>query len=572
MLKLVRPIALVVPCLSLMALGCGSTNFDDNTPPLGDTGPAGDTGFNADVSLDGGDGGIAFAGLELDPANSIIYIDTTTTPVTKGTQAYKAILHNDDGTSKDVTATATFTVDDPALGTFAGPLFTTVDNLPGGKLGASTVVHVTEGTKSGAGNLTIVQIRKTGDKKDFFFVVPYMGPPDPSRDVLKFSTTIKQVDVGIVMDCTGSMGGSLTNLKTNVSTTLFPNLVKAIPSVGMAVIYHDDYPYGSYGSPKCGATTPPGDLPVGILQVVTTDLTKAQAGANALALHCGADGPESQIPAMYHTLTGDQLDWPGGSVAKHTPAAGTFGGVDFRPGSLPVVVEITDVDWHGTGHTPYSFKAPDMPELKKAFNDNNARFVDVTNGAWSASEVQADELSDATKSNIPPAAFGGTCTTGISGAARPATGPGGTCRLNFLHNNGAGVSDSIVKAIQAISVGTVFDVTAKPSNDPTNPGGVDATQFIKALRAMEEGDAANGCPAGTAKDTDGDTVNDTFTAVKVGTPVCFEVLPKMNTTVPPTGVAQFFNAFIDVLGMPGAIKLDRRVVVFLVPPKAIAAK
>jgi len=308
------------------------------------------------------------------------------------------------------------------------------------------------------------------------------------------------------------------------------------------------------------------------VQTVTTDLTKAQAAASKLSLHCGSDGPESQIPAMYHVLTGEKLAWPTGSVAAHTPVAGTFGGVDFRPGSLSVVVEITDVDWHGTGHTPYSFTAPDMPELKKAFNDHNAKFVDITNGAWTASEEQANELSDATKSNIATSAFGtscavGQCCTGMSGAARAATGPGGSCRLNFLHNNGAGVSDSIVTAIQALAVGSFFDVKAAYSNDPANPDSVDATQFIKALRAMKEGDTANGCGPSPAKDTDADGVDDTFTAVKVGTPVCFEIIPKRNDTVKPKPSAQFFNAFVDVLGMPGAVKLDRRTIVFLVPPK-----
>lgn len=95
---------------------------------------------------------------------------------------------------------------------------------------------------------------------------------------------------------------------------------------------------------------------------------------------------------------------------------------------------------------------------------------------------------------------------------------------------------------------------------------VDALQFMKALRAMDEGDAAAGCPAHAAKDTDGDGIKDTFTAVTVGTLVCFEVLPKTNTTVKPKSIAQFFNAFIDVLGMPGGVKLDRRTVLFLVPP------
>jgi hypothetical protein len=223
---------------------------------------------------------------------------------------------------------------------------------------------------------------------------------------------------------------------------------------------------------------------------------------------------------------------------------------------------------------------PTLDALKTEFTKNNARFVDITTSF--GSEVDADNVSDATKSNIPPGAFGtacaaGQCPTGASGACRAATGPGGTCRLNFLHHNGTGVSTSIVRAIQAISVGSQFDVTAVPSNDATNAAGedgmpVDATKFISKLRAMDEGDAKTGCPPHAAVDSGGKGYKDLFTAVVVGTPVCFEVIPQMNTSVKPKSSAQFFNAFIDVLGMPGSVKLDRRTVLFLVPPREIAAK
>jgi hypothetical protein len=556
--------------VALAALGCGAGTSKDTDPRTLDVGPTDDTLSSIDVSGDGSTDGPTLTDLTVDPSNGTIYIDTATGVGVPAVLTYKIILNKPDGTKQDVSTTATMTIDDPTLGTFAGPTFTSIDKLPGTGtvVGVTTKVHATTGAKSGLANLTIVQLRKTGDKRDFFFLVPYNGEPSPTRDVLKFGTNIKQVDVAVIMDTTGSMGGSITNLKTNISTTMFPGLVKAIPSVGMSVVYHDDYPTGSYGSPGCGSVLP-GDLPVGVVQVITTDLKKAQDAANKLETHCGADGPEAQLCAQYHVLTGKALDWPGGSVPKHTPKTGTFGGVDFRPGSLPVVVEITDVNWHDD----YTFPHPTMVDLKKAYSDNNAKFVDVTAGP----EDQANDLSDATKSNIAPAAFGskcgaGQCCTGMSGAGRAPTGPKGTCRLNFLHSGGTGVSDQIVKAIQAISVGSVFDVTAKASNDPANPDGVDATQFIKALRAMAEGDVANGCPAATTKDTDGDTIDDTFVGVKVGTPVCFEVLPKMNTTVKPKDAAQFFNAFIDVLGMPGSVKLDQRTVLFLVPPTEIIAK
>jgi len=557
--------------VALFALGCSAGGNSKNGDPENlDTGGE-DSNNIFDVALDGVTDGPILSDLTVTPSNETIYIDTAAgIPGVPATLTYKVVLNKDDGTKEDVSTTATLTIDDPTLGTFAKNVFTSVDTLPGtGKvIGVTTKVHASTGTKNGLANLTIVQLRKSGDKRDFFFLEPYNGAPSPSKDILKFGTNIKQVDVAVVMDTTGSMGGSITNLKTNLSSTMFPGLVKAIPSVGLSVSYHDDYPTGFYGSPSCGSGLP-GDLPIGVIQIITTTLKTAQDAANKLETHCGADGPESQIPAMFHILTGKQIDWPGGSVAKHTPKSGTFGGVDFRPGSLPVVTLITDINWHDD----YSFPHPTMADLKKAFNDNNAKFVDVTAG----SESQADELSDATKSNIATSAFGtacakGQCCTGLSGAARAPTGPSGTCRLNFLHSGGTGVSDQIVKAIQAISVGSFFDVTARASNDPANADGVDATQFIKALRAMSEGDATNGCPSATTADTDGDGIDDTFKAVKVGTPVCFEVLPKMNTTVKPKDSAQFFNAFIDVLGMPGSVKLDRRDVLFLVPPTDIVAK
>jgi hypothetical protein len=568
-------IRVLLPFLSVFAFGCGATKDvgnDDFIDPTTDGGD-GDGGIKVGDTDLTTEGGPTLSGLELQPSNAVITIDTTTMPPTAAKLTYKAILNRDDGSTSDVSASAAYSLDDTTLGTFAGPTFTSVTTLPGGKTGVTTVVHATADGKSGAANLTIIALRKSGEKKDFFFTVPYMAPPDPEKDILKFGTNIKQVDVAVNMDTTGSMSGSVTNLRSNLSTTIFPELVKAIPSVGLAVVDHKDYPVCSHGDTS--------DFPARVHQIVTTDLAKAQAATTKYVASGGYDGPEAQVPSMWHMMTGAALTWTGGSVPAHVPAAGTFGGVDFRPGSLPVVVLITDVSWHDATSSPYCASVtspPTIAGLTAEFVKNNARFVDIT----SYDEVQANALSDATKSNIPPGAFGTTCAatqcpTGASGACRAATGPGGTCRLNFLHSGGTGVSTSIVKAIQAISVGSQFDVTAVPSNDATNAPGddgmpVDATKFINKLRAMDEGDVKNGCPPHAAKDSGGKGYKDMFTAVVVGTPVCFEVIPQMNTIVKPKASAQFFNAFIDVLGMPGSVKLDRRTVLFLVPPRELVAK
>jgi hypothetical protein len=352
----------------------------------------------------------------------------------------------------------------------------------------------------------------------------------------------------------------------------------------MAVVDHKDYPIDDFpfGSHWYGDT---GDWPVKVWQTMTPTVSLVNTAVGKYVASGGNDGPESQIPAMQHALTGEAISWPAGgtfptswpagSVPAHTAPAGRWGGVDFRDGAVAVIVLITDVDWHGEGHDPYYFASPTMASLKAAFVAKKAKFVNITSGP----EAQANELSDASGSNVPVGSFGVVagctatqCCTNVNGVGRAALGPGGSCRLNFLHNNGNGVSTGVAKAIEAISVGSTFDVTARPSNDPANADGVDATKFMKALRAKDEGDPAQGCPAWPAKDTNGDGVKDTFVAVKVGTPVCFEILPQQNDTVPPKTSVQFFNAFIDVIGLPGNVALDKRTVKFLVPPTGVETK
>lgn len=560
--------------------GCGSSS----SPAT----PEGDAALDSlpvdDGALEVGDDsqlpGLSF--LAVEPGNATLFLDLGASPVAPATLVYKATMIDPDGTERDVSSTATFTIDDPTLGSFAGATFSSSTTLAAGTAKAS-VVHITaEGTTTLVG-ITVAALRKTGAQRDFYFVEPYELSPIPTKDTLTFATNIKQVDVAVSLDTTSSMGGAVKNLKDNLSSKVFPGLAAAIPNVGLSVSYHDDYPVDRHGYVSCpDAKVLPGDLPHGTVQLITTDLVAAQAAANKLEVHCGGDFAEAQLPSMLHILTGNAITWTGGSVPAHAPATGMSGGVDFRPGGVPVVVLITDADWHDpTSPSPNRiYKSnvlapPTMADVKAAFAAQNAKFVNITSGP----EDQANELSDATKSFVKPAAFGGACgagkcCTGEAGAAQLPTGPGGTCRLNFRHLDGAGVSDGMVRAIQAIAVGSTFDVTAVKSNDPANPGGVDATRFIKSLRAMEEGDAAEGCPAmpGKVADGDGDGVADTFVALNVGTPVCFEVNAAVNDFVPPTADPQFFNAFIDVVGNPGAVKLDRRKVLFLVPPKPVGAQ
>ena len=408
---------------------------------------------------------------------------------------------------------------------------------------------------------------------DFSFLEPYLGSPTPSRRVITLaSTSIQQVDVAFSVDTTGSMGSSIANLISGLSTTVMPELQKAIPSVGLAVVDHKDSQSSDPWTVK-------------LLQTITSDVTLAQSAVKRMSASGGGDEPEGQEESMLHVLTGEPIPSTP-PVSKHVAAPGTFGGVDFRPGALPVVVEITDAHWHDAVKLPWASTAlgdnVTLDKLAAAFRAVHARFVGVTDVHYLSAETtpfplltQPNELSDATLSSVPAAAFSsecgaGMCCTGVSGAALPPDAPGGGCRLNFQVKDGVGMTVSLVHAIQAISLGSEFDVIAVASNDPTNApsdGGttVDATKFIKTLRAMEEGETATGCVAHPAKDTDGDGVKDTFVAVLVGTHVCFEVIPRVNDSVKPKAFDQTFHAYVNVLGLPGSVKLDQRRVAFVVP-------
>lgn len=536
------------------AVACGSSRRD---------------GFGTNDTKDGdgpgapgdGDFGEGTAGFTLEPANVVAVIDTATDPPTPATVTYRLTKATDGGTV-DVTKEATFRVADDALGRFDDAVFTSVGNLPAGTLGSATQVAAEVKGGKGLGTLTVIQLRKTGPQRDFFFIVPQGKKPTPDKDVLTFSTNIKQADVVFAMDTTSSMGNAITNLKNAIAQSLLSSLQKAIPNVGLAVVDYRDYPYGNYGEPQQS------DFPVKVRQTVTTVLADAQFAVGQYRAGGGGDVPEAQIPAMQHILTGEALTWPSGMVPAHTPAAGTSGGVDFRPGSIPILVNVTDATWHDDYSFAKAQNTPTFDSLKDAINARNAYFINLTSG----DEKQANNLSDGTSSNVSPSAFGGACgagkcCSGVNGGPREPDGPGGTCRLNFRHVNGSGVSDGIVSAVAAIAVGASFDVKAVPSNDPSNSDGVDATQFIASIRAMGEGDAASGCPAAPTRDTDGDGVDDTFVAVAAGTPVCFEVVPRENTAVAAGDAPKFYNAFIDVVGAPQNIPLDKRSVLFLVPPK-----
>jgi hypothetical protein len=101
------------------------------------------------------------------------------------------------------------------------------------------------------------------------------------------------------------------------------------------------------------------------------------------------------------------------------------------------------------------------------------------------------------------------------------------------------------------------------------PGdGVDAVAaFVHHIETQQLGTSQ--CAGGlTDIDTNADTFADKYLSVRTGTPVCWKVVTKRNTTVPATDAPQLFRSTIIVYG-DGITELDRRNVFYLVPPRPI---
>lgn len=405
---------------------------------------------------------------------------------------------------------------------------------------------------------------------NFVFVVPYQAAPTPKDATLDFATTIQRADIVFSMDTTGSMGGALETLKAALSTQIVPELNDQIPDLGFAITSYEDMPVGSFGAP--GGVGFAGDLPFEIASPVTTDVADAQAALNTLTLGSGGDTPESGIEALYQIATGAGVSWP--ADASIGAPAGSIPPFDmgYRPGALPIVIQISDAE--NQSAATYGAFVPEAASRQDAFDALaaiQAKVILVNVAQSSIALADHLEIVETTGAVVPPSAFGpsGQCLTGINGAQQPPNANGQCPLLYNVDFNGAGLGGSIVDAVQALAGSSTFDIDARPVNEASNSGGVDAVAaFIDHVTPNDMPASSTGCKSGVAVDDrlGNDGVDDTFVGVTGGVRVCFDVVPKMNTTVMPADEPQLFRARIDVYG-DNVTVLDDREVWFVVPPK-----
>jgi hypothetical protein len=419
--------------------------------------------------------------------------------------------------------------------------------------GASDMIEVADGTDP------LNADDNPHARGDFVFLEPWNDPaappdpplePDPLQDTLVFSTNIQFADVYFMMDTTGSMGGAISNLKSSLSS-IIPAIAAAIPSAWYGVGGFDDYPACGYGDAGSG------DQAFYQFQTMTSDPATAQTAVNRYATHYGADGPESDVPALTAVSTGHG----DGRYVMDAPAcpagSGSLGYACFRSGAVPIVILITDINFHnGPGGTSaydngcLGITAPTYADAVAALTGIGAKVIGINTGGGAS-----DLLTLARDTG--------------------AVDLGGTPLVYNIGWDGTGLGTEVVNAVQTLATSVPLRIDAVPADDPSDA--VDApAEFIAYIEANASGDTIHDPVTGTDRictttdplpvDETGDGHPDYFPRVLPGTSVCFDIHPKRNTTVPALREPQMFRATIQVMGDRITI-LDERDVFFLVPPE-----
>ena len=317
-----------------LGVGCGGADQDRDAGstslttlgPLGDT-ETGDSASDTEV-VDTDTDGMQVEFLEVLPAETLLELDLNT----PSSLEFTVRANYSDGSTLDVTADATWEVTNPTVGTMNGTTF----EIPpfADPFFDSAIITASVGGSVGKAQVTVAAYDLAND---FFFVLPFEDGDGPQDKPLTFSTDVKSMDVFINMDVTGSMAEEINNLRASLSGDIIPAIRAQVPDTFFGAGSFADFPIQPYGD----AGT---DQPFRLLQPITQDVTAVQIAVGTYVAAGGADGPESNIEALYQIATGEGLAGP--APTSVAPYSDGIGGVGFREGPFPVVVSITDALSH----------------------------------------------------------------------------------------------------------------------------------------------------------------------------------------------------------------------------------
>lgn len=285
----------------------------------------------------------------------------------------------------------------PNMTMMTGGVDTDMDGVPDSADACPAVVGMTRffGCPTGVG---------TGG---FFHVLP---PGATAQDPLAFNVQLREADIYILVDRTGSMGGEIDNLRTGLAT-MMANIRTTIPDTWFGVGRFDDLPDDVYGTSSSNTNR----MYYNLLDL-NSSLSAAQTAVNTLAtIPSGGDWPEANSQALYSMASGLGLNLFGTQYNNNRTGcpAGRWGYPCFRPNVIPIVILITDAESHN-GPTGLNYRrSVALPEtdfvttLAQGNNNNNAvlgtlpagSVVVLTGGTSSATDNNLTRCNTGTDSS-----------------------------------------------------------------------------------------------------------------------------------------------------------------------------
>lgn len=422
------------------------------------------------------------------------------------------------------------------------------------------------------------------DVFEFYFELPFGG--DKKDDLLLFTPQVSKLDLVFNVDTTGSMGGTINNVKSNV-TGIINNVRGMVSDSGFALTNFDDFPVNGYGYEIFNGTYYR-DRPFHLLGTVSTDATTVtNYTKNSLfTTRAGADWEESGAESLYQIATGAGVSWNGGSVPARTNAPNTWGGVDFRTGTLPVVVHATDAASHDYNKASYSSSyvySPHytnvlLPELK-----NKGIRVITLNVGDADRYGQMTTWAKESNAIVPACAFNGACGANkcclgsLSESGQTLNGKPDQCILRYK-GTGDSVSTYISQGVDALVKYGTYEVSTRIAGEsiPGKPYGTEC--FIKQVVATEyiapPEEPEKSCnPVAVPTSVGGATYQNGFSNFapgtssvgKTGAQLTFTVIAQNDSCVEATDKAQVFTAYIDVVNPTTGLSFGRRQVSIIVP-------
>ena len=372
------------------------------------------------------------------------------------------------------------------------------------------------------------------------------------RIQIDFVNRIESADVFFLVDTTGTMDEERDNLVMGLTDIVVPGIHDAIPDVWFGAAGFEDYPVGEYGDRENGdrpfylvTSMIPADEDVRApgsggraLMDGTNDVPDILDAIDALTIKNGLDLPESFVPALYATATGEGLAWTGGMVEPQSECApGRYGYACFREEALPIVILIGDAEFHNgpDGAAPYTGvpEAPTYEQAAGALDEIGARVVGIFSG----------DLMD----------------PGVAHFRRVASDtrtlhPDGSPMVFHIEADGTGLSTTVVMGVASLAEGRTQNVSAEARSGGSYPSGLDPTSIVESL---ETGEAT----AYAMKDAT------TFYDVAAGSD--FHYFLSLTGSIAPAEEAQVLVVRVAALDQDGATFATRRVIA-VVPPEGRA--